>query len=121
MGKTIVQCSNCGRELEESPSAGSEREPCPDCGSLERTFNASGTLAIGVNISSEWEHTREFYEQHRLWQAVALSSVFLASAVGLIVEGYAGCALGLTIGLAGYLVAPRGVTHVRQVERSRNT
>ena len=40
-----VQCSGCGTPLQE-PTRIEDREPCPTCGSLARTVNASFTDTV---------------------------------------------------------------------------
>ncbi len=51
MSEPVVTCKACGAELDESTSAPvEERQPCPNCGSLERHFAL--TLAGKVSVSS---------------------------------------------------------------------
>jgi hypothetical protein len=44
-------CSQCGHTLSPQP-AGSQRMPCPKCGSLARTISLSATIAAGASISA---------------------------------------------------------------------
>jgi restriction system protein len=45
-----VTCSNCGLELEDEESKGLPRQPCPKCGSTQRTFDAQ-TIIVGASAA----------------------------------------------------------------------
>jgi hypothetical protein len=50
MSGRTVQCSQCGALVEE-PERIEDRQPCPTCGSLARTFGVTLTGSIGVHGS----------------------------------------------------------------------
>jgi hypothetical protein len=52
-----VRCSGCGRPVEE-PARVEDREPCPTCGSLARTFSlmVGDTLQAHTSISLKARH-----------------------------------------------------------------
>jgi ribosomal protein S27E len=51
--RTVVQCAACKALLAEPPDiATGKRRPCPDCGSTARTFSASATVTLGLNVTT---------------------------------------------------------------------
>ena len=54
-----VQCSNCKRVLDESSSLPPEqRQPCPKCGSLIRTFNVEVSETVAAKTKLGLKHRR---------------------------------------------------------------
>jgi hypothetical protein len=45
---SVVVCSQCGLNLEEHPDPSpDQREPCPSCGSVRRSFDAGSIRLVG--------------------------------------------------------------------------
>lgn len=46
-----IQCKNCGRVLDHATDAGKlTRNPCPECGSELRSYNASGDMGLHLEV-----------------------------------------------------------------------
>jgi hypothetical protein len=72
---TGVRCGNpkCGRVLDEpSNLTASEREPCPDCGSLARVFEKTLTARVRVSASIARTKIHEELQRHWRWYVIAL-------------------------------------------------
>jgi predicted RNA-binding Zn-ribbon protein involved in translation (DUF1610 family) len=48
----MTRCSNCGIEVPPD-EPGEERRPCPNCGSLARTYEASASATVSVSASAQ--------------------------------------------------------------------
>lgn len=119
MQVTCVRCGNpdCGRLLDESPTLpSSEREPCPDCDSLGRLFEASGTVAVGVAASLAWTKIHEEVERSWPWLLASLGLTIAGSLVGVFLGGVPGLLVGLLLGLLSFPVGLRAATRVREIE-----
>ena len=78
-------CSSCGAELEDE-TLGTERPPCPVCGSTARIKRASARLVGRMTVSAEGT-VRYSWDP----PALTLFGVFygiLATAIGVIVAPY---------------------------------
>jgi hypothetical protein len=54
-----VQCGDCGKALNENPSASmEERGPCPDCASMKRAHFVEAGLGMKVYDSVGYKHKR---------------------------------------------------------------
>jgi len=48
----LVRCGNCAEVLAEpSDTPAEQRIPCPHCGAKRRTFELSGTVAVGSDVA----------------------------------------------------------------------
>ncbi len=74
-----------------------------------------------VSASLKWKIQREFYERNRKWQIVIIAFILISTGVTYFVRGYAGAAITLTLGILGYLLGPRALTRVREIERGGPT
>ena len=92
----MTRCSVCGVEVPED-EPGAERRPCPNCGSLRRTHEASASLTVGVYMSTDARVDRAVNEA----RMGAFALIFpTAIGVGLAV-GFATCLLyGILAGVA---------------------
>jgi predicted RNA-binding Zn-ribbon protein involved in translation (DUF1610 family) len=113
----VTRCSDCGAEVPPD-EPGVERRPCPNCGSLARTVEASSTATIGVTASTETAVERAVNEARMTAFAVIFGT---ALSVGLAV-GFATCAwLGVlagvvaAVGTALLLAAIHRLRFVRQL------
>jgi hypothetical protein len=116
---TRVRCGNpdCGRVLDQPPDlAPSDREPCPDCGSLTRVFEASGTAIVGTRASLALTKIHEEVERSWPWLLGSLALTVAGSLVGLVLEGVPGLIVGLALGLLSFPVGLRAATRVREIE-----
>lgn len=121
MQTTPVRCGNpnCGRVLDEPSSlAPSEREPCPDCGSLARVFEKTLTARVRVSASIARTKIHEEIERHWRWILVGLALTAAGAVSGYFIGGMLGVFVGVVLGLIGIPVAERSVTHVREIEHS---
>jgi len=120
MQTTGVRCGNpdCGRFLDESSAlTPSEREPCPNCGSLARVFEKSGTAAVGTLASLAWAKTHEEIQRHWPWYLLGVALTVASAVVGYLIGGLVGLLVGLAMGLVAVPVGERSVTRVREIER----
>jgi hypothetical protein len=116
---TRVRCAKCDRLIDQAPDLDpSKREPCPDCGSLARTFEASSSLTIGLRASVAFTKIHEEIERHWKWLLFSLALTIAGSFLGLFVVGIPGILLGLLLGLVSYLTGRRGETVIREIEHS---
>ena len=84
----MTRCSNCGTEVPPD-DPGSERQPCPKCGSLARTHEASGSLSVGVSVSSGAAVERGVNDAR-----IAAFAVIFTTVVGVgMTVGFATCVL----------------------------
>ncbi len=57
--KDTVRCGECDRLLDEPASTvPSERQPCPECGSLKRTFDLQIAETVDVEVGLGLKHKR---------------------------------------------------------------
>jgi hypothetical protein len=120
--ETVVRCGECGTRLDESSGlAFEEREPCPQCGSTRRAFEAkiSSTIHLSGSVSAVVTRVRESIEHHPGWWLLSLALVVVGAFAGVFISGPAGVLLGLSLGLLGVLVGTRTTIHHRREVEER--
>lgn len=108
-----MRCADCGTELPpDEPDV--ERQPCPNCGSLRRTHDASMTTAVNVSGSVKTSSVERAVNEARM----AAFFVIFTTVVGVgMTVGFARCAwLGV---LAGVLTAVATALLIAAVYRVR--
>jgi len=83
--KTDTLCAKCGEPiLGESPSGDpKERKPCPNCGSMGRTFSVKMHATVSVNVSADAKLLIGWTEVDRLCNATEYAAAFLVAAVNV--------------------------------------
>ncbi len=76
----------------------------------------SGELVI-TPLSPTIETRREFYEKNPKIKFVVLTIAVLSPFLGLLVSGVVGLTIGLLLSLISYLLSPRAVTKIREIQR----
>ncbi len=76
----------------------------------------SGELVI-TPLSPTGETRREFYEKNPKIKFVVLTIAVLSPFLGLLVSGVVGLTIGLLLSLISYLLSPRAVTKIREIQR----
>ena len=119
MQVTGVRCGNpsCGRVLDERLDLPrGEREPCPDCGSLRRLAEVSGSATVGTRATIAWTKIHEEVERSSPWLLGSLALTVASSFVGLVLGGLPGLLVGLGLGLVSFPTGLRAATRVREIE-----
>jgi hypothetical protein len=94
-------CSDCKAELPQGHTG-----PCPQCGSLLKTFRVHAHDTLNVKASLEGELRSTYYQKNPRALALNIVITILTSASGFILTGWVGFLGGLLIGLAVLRYAP---------------
>jgi RNA polymerase subunit RPABC4/transcription elongation factor Spt4 len=115
MQTTDVRCNDCHRMLDEQ-SSGTPRQPCPHCGSLRRTFEKTGTVAVGTAASVTWSKISERVRRNWPWLIAATILTLAGSLVGLVIGGVIGAIVGLALGITSIPASQRAHVRIREIE-----
>lgn len=91
---------------------------CAACGSSSKAIGVRHADAFALSDAVSLVKTREFYERHRGWAAIALAATLAASVLGLYVDALLGAILGALLGAVVSLVTPLAVMKHRETERT---
>ena len=108
-------CRYCGIELSENHNG-----PCPDCGKTGRHISISVKETMNVRSSSSWEKRREFIKTNPMWNLIIIVISLAAPFLGLVISGWIGVIVGFLIGALLYILGPRALIKIREIERGKS-
>ncbi len=112
----MIRCSDCGTGLEPDEPDG-ERRPCPNCGSLVRTFEESATATVELTVSAKESIERGVNEARMETFALIVGT---ALSVGLAVGFSTGPLVGVLAGIGGGLVMVAMLAVIHRVPAVRH-
>jgi len=110
--KVAATCKWCDTSLSPSHTG-----ICPKCGKEGKNIVAEINETVVLSNSLNWKRQREFFEENPKIKWLIITIALVSPILGLVFSGISGFVIGLVLGLLSYLLGPRAVTKVREIEQ----
>jgi hypothetical protein len=110
-----VECGSCGRDLGQLTLNFVDSEPCADCGSTVRRFDANEPQQTGGMIGPIIVQIQNTYWERSLpWLlAVAATTILSGLVGGLLLHGWLSAVVSLALSTASFYLGLKALTRVR--------
>jgi hypothetical protein len=113
-GKKII-CRHCNAVLPKN-----HKGPCPSCGKTGSKILISIKDTLYVSSSSSWEKRREFVKTQPVTHIIIIIISLAAPFLGLIISGWIGVIIGILIAVLLYILGPKALMKIREIERGKS-